>query len=102
MVLARVITRLGAIEPVTPRHVEGLFAVDLAYLQDFYGVINFGSDADIEALLEESRAAQIPESAADSDADEFTTGGNGNGDYESAGGGRRGRAAIEEVPSVER
>ncbi len=28
---------------VTEHEIEGLFAVDLAFLQDFYGVINFGS-----------------------------------------------------------
>jgi hypothetical protein len=51
LVLARVVSRLGSLELVTPHEIEGLFAADLAYLQDFYGVINFGSPADIEALL---------------------------------------------------
>jgi len=52
LVLARVVRTLGTHELVTPHEIEGLFAADLAYLQDFYGVINFGSDADIAALLE--------------------------------------------------
>ena len=36
IVLARVITRLGSLADVNPRTVEGLFASDLAYLQDLY------------------------------------------------------------------
>ena len=40
ILLARVITRLGAIDPVTPNVVEGLFAADLAYLQALYNEIN--------------------------------------------------------------
>ncbi len=51
LVLVRVIVSLGTLPMVTMHEVEGLFAADLAYLQDFYGVINFGSDADIEAML---------------------------------------------------
>jgi hypothetical protein len=47
---------------VTPHEMEGLFAADLAYLQDFYGVINFGTEEDIEALLaaQESRVNPPP------------------------------------------
>lgn len=51
LVLARVVSKLGSLELVTPHEIEGLFAADLAYLQDFYGVINFGSPEDIEAML---------------------------------------------------
>ena len=40
LVLSRVITRLGSIEPVTPAVVERLFAADFAYLQDLYIRIN--------------------------------------------------------------
>ena len=40
ILLARVITRLGQITEVTPKHVEGLFSADLAYLQRFYRKIN--------------------------------------------------------------
>ena len=36
---------------VTPHEIEGLFAADLAFLQDFYGVINFGNQEEYEALL---------------------------------------------------
>ena len=58
LVLARVVRTLGTHELVTPHEIEGLFAADLAYLQDFYGVINFGSDADIAALLEAQRPVE--------------------------------------------
>lgn len=51
VVLSRVVQSLGTLPMVTRQEVEGLFAADLAYLQDFYGVINFGSDEDIDALL---------------------------------------------------
>src|SRR2546430_2644928 len=40
ILLSRVITRLGAVEPINPKVVEGLFAGDLHYLQDFYNRIN--------------------------------------------------------------
>ncbi|MCC2320969.1 hypothetical protein [Cellulomonas xiejunii] len=51
VVLARVVERLGALELVTTHEIEGLFAADLAYLQDFYGVINFGTPAEVEEFL---------------------------------------------------
>src|SRR5437588_13045665 len=40
ILLARVITRLGTLTALTPKMVEGFFAGDLAYLQDFYRRIN--------------------------------------------------------------
>jgi hypothetical protein len=42
ILLSRVITKLGDIsgESVTPSTIEGLFASDLAYLQEFYSKIN--------------------------------------------------------------
>lgn len=40
ILLARVITRLGTLEQLNPKMVEGFFAADLAYLQDFYRRIN--------------------------------------------------------------
>lgn len=51
LVLARVVQRIGAIEYVTLHEIEGLFAADLAFLQDFYSVVNFGDQAEYEALL---------------------------------------------------
>lgn len=40
ILLSRVITRLGSVEPINPKVIEGLFAADLSYLQDFYNMIN--------------------------------------------------------------
>lgn len=51
LVLTRVIETLGTLEMVTSHDIENLFAVDLAFLQDFYGVINFGSQAEFEELI---------------------------------------------------
>lgn len=59
MVLGRVVEELGTVSMVTEREIEGLFAVDLAFLQDFYGVINFGSQQEYEALLEAQRASSL-------------------------------------------
>lgn len=50
LVIARVVSELGTLGEVTPRDVEGLFAADLAFLQDLYGIINFGDPADAVAL----------------------------------------------------
>ena len=50
VMLSRVITELGTIRPVTPNIVEGLFAVDLAFLQEFYGIINFGDPSILESV----------------------------------------------------
>ncbi len=51
LVLARVVERLGERELVTVHEIENLFAVDLAFLQDFYGVINFGSQEEYDELM---------------------------------------------------
>jgi hypothetical protein len=42
ILLSRVITRLGDLEQINPQVIEGLFAGDLAYLQDLYQRINQG------------------------------------------------------------
>jgi hypothetical protein len=52
VMLSRVITELGTIRSVTPNIVEGLFAVDLAFLQEFYGIINFGDASELGELEE--------------------------------------------------
>lgn len=65
VILGRVIVALGTITEVTPRHVESLFAADLAYLQDLYGIINFGDPAEIEALRAATAAERVePEPVA--------------------------------------
>jgi hypothetical protein len=40
ILLSRVVTRLGSVDPVTPNVIEGLFAADLAHLQTLYNEIN--------------------------------------------------------------
>lgn len=40
ILLSRVVTKLGDLEAVNPKVIEGLFAADLGYLQDFYNRIN--------------------------------------------------------------
>lgn len=63
MVLGRVVEKLGDLSMVTEREIEGLFAVDLAFLQDFYGVINFGSQEEYEALLQAQQSSRLVGSA---------------------------------------
>ena len=40
ILLSRVVTKLGEVRSVNPPVIEGLFASDLAYLQDLYRRIN--------------------------------------------------------------
>ena len=40
VLLSRVVSRLGGVEPITPKTIEALFVADLGYLQDFYNRIN--------------------------------------------------------------
>ena len=40
ILLSRVVTRLGSLEMVTPKVIEGLFAGDLAMLEDLYQRLN--------------------------------------------------------------
>lgn len=40
IILSRVITRLGALDDISPMVIENLFACDLSYLQKFYRHIN--------------------------------------------------------------
>ena len=102
LVLARVVKTLGSMELVTPHEIEGLFAVDLAYLQDFYGVINFGGDADIDSMLAaqggaEQSASESPAApAAAVDPQPGPSGEAGDAQPDRPQGRR---AAIEEVPA---
>ncbi len=111
LVLARVVERLGDLEMVTPHEIEGLFAVDLAFLQDFYGVINFGAQDDYEALLQSQQellgkvagpstpvAEPVAETTTEPSADPAT----GPSGAPSARMPRPGRSAIEELPGVGR
>lgn len=40
ILLSRVLTRLGGIAQITPKTIEGLYATDLAYLQNLYNQVN--------------------------------------------------------------
>jgi len=40
ILLSRVIIRLGTLEAINPKVIEGLFAADLGYLQDLYRRVN--------------------------------------------------------------
>ena len=40
ILLSRVVMRLGSLEVVNPKVIEGLFAADLTYLQELYNQIN--------------------------------------------------------------
>ena len=40
ILLSRVVTRLGEVPDVNPRVIEGLFAADLAYLEELYRAVN--------------------------------------------------------------
>jgi len=40
ILLSRVISKLGTLEHINPKVIEGLYAADLAYLQDLYCRIN--------------------------------------------------------------
>ena len=64
IVLSRVTIRLGTLSQVTPREIENLFAADLAFLQDLYGIINFGSPEELEELRR-STAPPAPAPAAE-------------------------------------
>jgi len=50
ILLSRVITKLGGIEHINPKVIEGLYAADLAYLQDFYNRINRDGKASIQTV----------------------------------------------------
>lgn len=52
ILLSRVVTQLGSVTQVTPKTIEGLFAADLAYLQDLYGAINFEDPESMAAVAE--------------------------------------------------
>jgi hypothetical protein len=103
LVLARVITELGSLPQVTVVDVENFFAADLAFLQDLYGIINFGDPADVEAL----QASVLPDEP-DTEVDEFvesdvvadpaaSTAEAGDGEPDRPSSTRRTRASVEEV-----
>jgi hypothetical protein len=73
IVLSRVVSRLGTLSQVTPREIENLFAADLAFLQDLYGIINFGSPEELDELRR-STASPAPSAAPAADPSGFDGG----------------------------
>ena len=95
LVIARVITELGALPEVTPDVVEGLFAADLAFLQDLYGIINFGDPADVAAL----QSSVLPDEELAPVGDAEPAGGAEEPAAEETSAPRARRGQIEEVGS---
>lgn len=50
ILLSRVVTKLGDLDAVTPKTMEGLFSTDLAFLQDFYERINGSAETTVQAV----------------------------------------------------
>lgn len=49
ILLSRVITRLGELQSINPKVIEGLYSADFAYLQNFYRRINEQGNAEVQA-----------------------------------------------------
>jgi len=63
ILLSRVVTSLGSVPAVNPKVIEGLYAADLAFLQDFYNAVNQpGASA---STMPCPRCSRIPEMAVD-------------------------------------
>ena len=110
LILARVVTKLGDLPMITANEIEGLFAADLAFLQDFYGVINFGSQEEYEALLaaQQATAPVVGSGAQDASAPAAAAPSPGGPNGSSGDGGTDGpppvdrpvppRPRVEEIP----
>jgi len=59
IILARVITKLGALEEINPAVVEGMFACDLNYLHKFYRQINELEDESQEDTSSDKGTNQV-------------------------------------------
>lgn len=59
IILARVITKLGALEEINPAVVEGMFACDLNYLHKFYRQINELEDESEEDTSSDKGTNQV-------------------------------------------
>ena len=66
ILLSRVVTRLGSVAAINPKVVEGLFATDLAFLQDLYNRIN--------QLHEEGACPQCGKPLHDHDGNDLAAG----------------------------
>jgi hypothetical protein len=104
LVLTRVVESLGTLELVTSHDIEGLFAVDLAFLQDFYGVINFGNQEEYDQLLlAQSEGPPLlgqgpaPSQAAAGADEEFSSDNRSTGDVQSSTSYLPRRGNVEEI-----
>lgn len=70
ILFSRVITQLGSLEVVNPKVIEGLFASDLAYLQDLYNQINANGSRRLKLACPKCREEfeVEPEPAGESEA----------------------------------
>ncbi|WP_153506520.1 phage tail assembly protein [Cumulibacter manganitolerans] len=55
ILLSRVVVELEGVEQITPAVIEGLFAADLAYLQDLYNEINRVDDGNRSVMCPNCR-----------------------------------------------
>jgi hypothetical protein len=102
LVLARVITSLGSVPEVGIDEVEGLFAADLAFLQDLYGIINFGDQSDVAALQASVLPDELEEGVDDMLVEDLVDDGEvaeGEAEGKAGAAGRR-RSHVEEVSPV--
>ncbi|MCA1842780.1 MAG: hypothetical protein LC792_06225 [Actinobacteria bacterium] len=72
-ILARVVTELGTLAEVSTRTIEGLFAADMAYLQDLYGIVNFGDPETIAALEGDRSEPPAPTSEGPAEPEQAAT-----------------------------
>ena len=80
------------------KEIENLFALDLAFLQDLYAVVNFGTPDDVAEFLEENTTSEQPEATKNSAADQiFSESEEDTPDGSDESLRRRGGAVIEEV-----
>jgi hypothetical protein len=104
LVLARVVETLGTLELITSHEIEGLFAIDLAFLQDFYGVINFGNQEEYEQLLRSQQEGppllgqSVPQWAAEPESPAVTEESGFSSSLEDFRSVVPRRGAVEEIP----
>jgi hypothetical protein len=53
IILSRVITQLGSVPHINPKVIEGLYAADLAFLQEFYNRLNRHGSAALQPTCPE-------------------------------------------------
>ncbi|MFZ4660029.1 MAG: phage tail assembly protein [Caldilineaceae bacterium] len=71
ILLSRVLMRLGTVELITPKVIEGLFTADLNYLQTFYNQINGGDTVTTTVICphcERQHALPVGDPAGESSA----------------------------------